>query len=108
MAVPSWVLVPRPSSSRMTSDFGVAWAIISEVSYDNTKERRVQELSVMNIVRKKQSFLANDIASKYRKEPMRTLSKNLHPDESAGNLERPIHGSQRSSAKIARLLPRCL
>lgn len=32
MAVPSWVLVPRPNSSKITSDFGVAREIISEVS----------------------------------------------------------------------------
>ena len=32
MAVPSWVLVPRPSSSKITRDFGVAWAIIETFS----------------------------------------------------------------------------
>ena len=39
----------------------------------------------MNIVQKNQSYLANDIASKRREEPMRTLSKNLKLAESAGN-----------------------
>lgn len=36
MAIPSWVLVPRPSSSRMTNERSVAREMISEASLSSS------------------------------------------------------------------------
>ena len=35
-AIPSYVEVPRPNSSIIASEFGVAWSIILLVSYNYT------------------------------------------------------------------------